>query len=118
MEVDVEYPAKLRWCHNTLPFLPEKMNLDEVEKLVCNVFDKNKYVVHIRTLKQALGHGLNFGKIHQAISFKQSAWLEPYISFNTQLRKETKNDFEKDFFRLTNNSVFGKMMENVQQHNE
>ena len=116
LEVDVEYPKKLSRKHNELPFLPEKMKLGKVEKLVCNLFDKKRYVVHIDMLKQALEHGLVLKKIHKAISFRQKAWLEPYISFNTKMRGDAKNDFEKDFFKLMNNSMFGKTMENVREH--
>jgi len=102
--------------HNELPFLPEKMRLGKVEKLVCSIFDKKRYVVHIDTLKQAMEHGLVLRKIHRVIKFKQKAWLEPYIHLNTKLRKSAKNDFEKNFYKLMNNSLFGKTMENVREH--
>ena len=69
-----------------------------------------KCVVHIRTLKQALNNGLVLKKVHRTIEFNQEAWLKPYIDMNTELRKKAKNDFEKDFFKLMNNSVFGKSM--------
>ena len=75
--------------------------------------DKKEYVVHIRTLKQTWNHGLILKKVHRVIHFNQKAWLKPYIQMNTKLRAEAKNDFEKDFFKLINNSVFGKTMENV-----
>ncbi len=116
LEVDVEYPKTLHKLHNELPFLPEKMRLGKVEKLVCSLYDKEKYIVHIDTLKQAMEHGLMLKKVHRAISFQQSAWLKPYIGFNTQERKKAKNDFEKNFYKLMNNSVFGKTMENVREH--
>ena len=116
LEVDVEYPAKLCRRHNELPFLPEKMKFRKVEKLACNLFDKKKYVVHIRMLKQAIEHGLKLKKIHRAIAFKQSAFMKSYIEKNTQLRKNARNDFEKDFFKLMNNSPYGKTMENVRKH--
>ena len=88
------------------------------EKLVCNLYDKKEYVVHIRPLKQALNYRLSLKKVHRVIQFNQEAWLKPYIEMNTKLRTEAKNDFEKDFFKLMNNSVFGKTMENVRKHRD
>ena len=117
MEVDIEYPKNLHKEHNELPFLTERMKIGKVEKLVPNLADKHKYVVHIRALDQTLKHGLVLKKVHRAIEFEQSAWLKPYINMNTRLRKAAKSDFEKDFFKLMNNSVFGKTMENKRNHN-
>ena len=77
---------------------------------------KKNYVVHIRSLKQALNHGLILKKVYRVIQFNQEAWLKPYIDMNTELRKKVKNDFEKDFFKLMNNAVFGKTMENATKH--
>ena len=108
LEVDVEHPKKLFGSHEDLPFLPERKKLVKVEKLVCGIEDKGKQVIHIRALKQALNHGLILKKVHRVIKFNQEAWLQPYIDMNTKLRKEAKNYFEKDFFKLMNNSVFQK----------
>ena len=85
---------------------------------MCNLYDKKEYVVHIRALKQALNHGLILKKVHRVIHFNQEAWLKPYIEMNTNLRTELKNDFEKEFFKLKNNSVFGKTMENERKHRD
>ena len=101
-----------------LPFLPERIKIKKCNKLVCKAHDKKNYVVHIRALKQELNHGLILKKVHRVIQFNQKAWLKPYIDMNTKLRKEAKNDFEKDFFKLMNNSVFGKTMENVRKHRD
>ena len=117
LELDVEYPKTLFNSHKDLPFLPERKKVEKVEKLICSIEDK-EYVIHIRALKQALNHGLKLKKVHRVIQFNQKAWLKPYIDMNTKLRKEAKNDFEKDFFKLMNNSVFGKTSENVRNHRD
>ena len=83
------------------------MEVNKCKNLVCNLFNKKKYVAHINSLKQALNHGLKFKKIHRVIEFNQKEWLKPYIYMNTELKKEAKNYFEKDLFKLMNNSVFG-----------
>ena len=83
---------------------------------MCNLHNKKKYVVHIKSLKQALNHGLKLKKVHRIIEFNQKAWLKPYIDMNTELRKLAKDDFEKDLFKLINNAVFGKTMENIRKH--
>ena len=94
------------------------MKIDKCKKLVCNLRNTKKYVVHIKSLKQALNHGLKLKKIHRIIEFNQEAWLKPYIDMNTELRKVAQNDFEKDLFKLMNNSVFGKTMENIRKHRD
>ena len=94
----------------------ERMEINGVEKLVPNLRDKKNYVIHIQALNQALQHRFRFDRIHQAIEFDQSPWLKTYIDFNTQLRTAATNDFKKDFFKLMNNWVFGKMMENIRKH--
>ena len=92
------------------------MVINNTKKLVCNLQDKKNYVVHISVLKQALDHGLKLRKVHRVIEFDQEAWLKKYINFNTELRKNALNYFEKDFFKLMSNAVFGKTMENVRKH--
>ena len=104
---------KIFILYRDLPLLPDRKKIGKCNKLVCTVQDKENYVVHIRALKQALNHGLILKKVHKVIQFNQKAWLKPYIDMNTKLRKEAKNEFEKDFFKLMNNAVFGKAMENV-----
>ena len=118
LEVDIKYRKKLHDLHSDLPFLPERMEINKCKKLVCNLYNKKKYVVDINSLKQALNHGLKLKKIHRIIEFNQKAWLKPYIDMNTELRKLVRNDFEKDLFKLMNNSVFGKTMENVRKHRD
>ena len=116
LDVDVDYPNKLQNLHSDLPFLPKRMVINNTKKLVCNLNDKKNYIVHINVLKQALDHGLKLKKVHRVIEFEQEAWLKEYIDVNTELRKKATNDFEKDFFKLMNNAVFGKTMENVRKH--
>ena len=82
---------------------------------MCNLLNKTKYVVHIKSLKQALNHGLKLKKIYRIIEFDQEAWLKPYMDMNTELRKVANSDFKKDFFKLMNNSVFGKTLENIRK---
>ena len=91
------------------------MKIEKDEKLVANLHDKTEYIIHITNLKQALSFGLVLKKVHKVIKFHRNAWLKPYIDMNTDLRKKAKNDFEKDFFKLMNNSVFGKPVENVRK---
>ena len=118
LKVDVDYPYELQNLHCDLPFLPEKIVVNNTKKLICNLQDKKDYVVHINVLKQALDHGLKLIKVHQVIEFDQEAWLKEHINLNTELRKKATNDFEKDFFKLMNNAVFGKTMENVRKHRD
>ena len=115
LEVAVEYPKKLFGSHKDLP---ERRKLEKVEKLVCSIEDKEKYVIHIRALKQALNHGLILKEVHRVIRFNQEAWLKPYIDMNTRVRKEAKSKFEKHFFELMNNSVYRKTMQSVRKHRD
>ena len=91
---------------------------EKVEKLICSIEDKEKYVIHVRALKQALNHELTLKKVHRVIQLKQEAWLKMYIDMNTELRKQAKNEFDENFFNLMNNSVFGKTMDNVRNHKD
>ena len=116
LEIDVKYPKKLHDLYSDLPFLSRRMKIDKCKKLVCNLRNKKKYVVHIKSLKQALNHGLKLKKIHRIIEFNQKAWLKPCIDMNTEFRKLAKDDFEKDLFKLMNNAVFGKTIENIRKH--
>ena len=118
LKVDVDYPRELQNLHCDLPFLPEKMVVNNTKKLICNLQDKKDYVVHINVLKQALDNGLKLIKVHQVTEFDQEAWLKEYIDFNTELRKKANNEFEKNFFKLVNNAVFGKTMKSVRKHRD
>ena len=116
LEIDAQYLEKLHELRNGLPFLLERMKIEKVGKLVTNLHYKTKYVTHIRNLKQALNNGLVLKNFHRVIKFNQNVWLKSYVDINTDLRKKATNDFEKDFFKLVNNVVFGKTKENVRKH--
>ena len=114
LEVDLEYPEELHDLHNDYPLCPERVECDRgVKKLIPNLRDKNNYVVHYKTLMQYLSLGMKLKKIHRGIKFIEAAFLKPYIDKNVILRTQAKNEFEKDFFKLMNNAVFGKTMENI-----
>ncbi len=133
LEVDLEYPAELHNTHNDYPLAPESIEvqdewlspyqrqllgdnkLQKIKKLVPNLRNKTKYVVHYRNLQLYLSLGMRLTKIHRILGFDQSPWMEPYIRMNTELRKQATCDFEKDLYKLMNNSVFGKTMENLRK---
>ena len=135
LEVDLKYPDNIREKTKHFPFCPENKAIcsdkyneymnnikpnsyTKSKKLICDWTDKKKYLLHYRMLKFYVRHGMVVEKIHEIISFKQSKWLESYISFNTQKRNKAKNDFEKDLFKLLVNAAFGKFLENVRNRLE
>ena len=135
LEVDLKYPDNIKEKTKRFPFCPENKiipkekyneymneikpkNYTKSKKLICDWTDKNKYLIHYGMLKFYVRHGMIVVKIHEIISFKQSKWLESYISFNTQKRNRAKNDFEKDFFKLLVNAAFGNFLENIRNRLE
>ena len=112
LEVDLEYPDSLHDEHNDYPLAPETIIVNETPKLIPNLNDKQKYVLHYETLQTYLKYGLKLTKIHRGVKYQESDFLSKYIDSNTKSRTVATNDFEKDFFKLMNNSVFGKTMEN------
>ena len=114
-EVDLVYPHKLWKSHNDYPLAPAKINVNGVEKLISHFKPRSHYVVHYRNLKQYLEMGMRLSAVHRGIFFYQSPWMESYIRKNTELRKTAANSFEEDFFKLMNDSVFGKTIENIRK---
>ena len=135
LKVDLEYPDELHVLHNDYPLAPEKLaipydmlsdyckkiadeyeiKVGDVKKLIPNLGNKTNYVLHYRNLQLYLSLGMKLTKIHRVLKFKQSDWMKKYIDFNTEKRTNAANSFEKDFFKLMINSVYGKTMENLQK---
>ena len=113
LKVDLEYPRSLHDLHSDYPLAPEQIKLNKIKNLIPNRGDKKKYIFHYEDLKQYLSLGLELTKIHRGIKFEESQRFEKNITLNTELRTAAANKFEKDFFKLMNNSVFGKTMENI-----
>ncbi|XP_065640394.1 uncharacterized protein LOC136072925 [Hydra vulgaris] len=115
LEVDLKYPEHLHDVHNDYPLAPERLKIDKVNKLVPNLNHKKNYVIHYENLYLYERLGMKLTKVHRGINFKESAWLSKYINLNTDLSTKATNDSKKDFFKLMNNSVFGKTIENIEK---
>ena len=118
LEVDLEYSKGLHDLHNDYPLAPETVTINDTKKLIPHLGNRKKYVLHHETLRQCLKYGMKLTKIHRGIRYTESKFLEKYIVSNTESRMVAKNEFEKDFFKLMNNSVFGKTMENVRDRSK
>lgn len=115
-EVDLDYPQHLHDLHKDYPFCPENRHVPHTrneQKLLLTLFNKRNYVIHYRMLKCVLQQGLVLKRVHKVLKFNQSPWLKPYIELNTALRTMALSKFEKDFYKLLINAIYGKTMENM-----
>lgn len=113
LRVDLGYPKELHHLHNDYPLAVESVTVDGVKKLIPNLHDKERYVVHYELLQLYLRNGMVLKKIHEGVGYVEKAFMKKFIDINVGARKRAKNDFEKDIFKLGSNSVFGKTMENA-----
>ena len=118
LEVDLVYPKELHDLHSGYPPAPETVTVNDTKKLIPHLANRKKYVLHHETLRQCLKYGVKLTQIHRGIRYTESKFLEKYIASNTESRMVAKNEFEKDFFKLMSNSVFGKTMENVRERSK
>lgn len=122
LEVDLSYPRELHREHSDLPFCVERIVPPESNakhmKLVGTLLPKKRYVLHIDMLNQCISHGLVLEKIHRGISFIQSAWLAPFMTLNTELRQRATQEFDSNLFKLMNNCIYGKSLENVRKYRD
>ena len=121
LEVDLEYPPQLHEKHSDLPLAPHHYKFPEKKqgsRLITSVLDREHYVVHYKLLQFYLKEGMVLKKIHRVLAFDESPCLAEYIAFNTRMRAAGKTDFEKNFYKLMNNSMFGKTIEDVRKYRD
>ena len=135
LEVNLGYPEELHDKHNDLPMAPEEIKateemlspiqlklknnydikVDEINKWTPNLYSRKNDVAHYRNLKYYLSQGIILKKVYRILKFKQSPWMKPYINFNTKIGLEATNEANKNLFKLLNNAVYGKTIENMRK---